>query len=964
MASSSSAPVFGSQLPRAKPSSKARAVAPSPKSPSQKPPTTPPRCGAGVASGFGQGVDGCGGSSGSQGLNHPAAQPRPADGRPSHSTEPPQSRAAGGSELKPLALGKDMPAPKRPPLAKGTPAIAVAPPPVQDELDAAESAAQPLPGKGIAQVAGDASLGGKDVHAAGTASPSVKSASGKGTPPPPKYGKGGVGGKGKGKGKGPQTGKASSSEPSPVDGDESAVPKSGGPALPSWQGPQPANGLKPAHAVHWQPIRQVSRWSGSIWEEVHTSMQEPEESVFLSEEILNEAFMTRQADNVGRGARERRSTVHRRLPQKSALTVDLNYMMLVRKGTKNPEQLRWVLGGVWEEVEGPAEALQEATLEAVLNLLQAVGEDAHRLCDDSRKEGDMSSPRPDVELVPSEAFLRSLLLQCGPIDVLQARVRNALYMSRFFFKATALQSELDAVLDAVWAVLHSKTIPVLLQGVLMLGNYVNSSSRSLGGAVGVTLESLAKLAYTQCRPPGALQQGNKDKDIVRRATRRENALKMLVEHIESARPSFTENLSSDLEGCRIARNFDQKQVEAAIQELATQVDAVERVMEATPEGRPDVPEALSPERLRFFLDKATPGMCTLVGLRAEAAEAVVALRRWLAEPPESTLSHMLRNLATIREALPTPQVAVARRPLNTFVPPAGKPQADRKASTASTAVTAFTSQSSEGDGLKEDDSLSLYDDATPRDLGSPSLRSPCTNYIEGTCSAPFRVVARSQGENHNGGNIHVSWVFDWSQAPEELKTCQNGVTRFEVVCRDQTTGWSFAERRICTTSPVEMTIPPGAVYECQVRAVFVEAEEAEACMLNGEAPIPLWASPYSISVTCDLTKDPAEQQPSAPPGHAPSPSDREIAQSIELKASGKAARQQRSTALDWWAGTLNLDGEFMKDVLYLLCARRDPPSFEQEMTPIPTKREREKPPGALEAASSANPWNTVKASIG
>ena len=39
-----------------------------------------------------------------------------------------------------------------------------------------------------------------------------------------------------------------------------------------------------------------------------------------------------------------------------------------------------------------------------------------------------------------------------------------------------------------------------VEGVLLLGNYVNAASRSLGGAVGVALDSLAKLAHTQCLP--------------------------------------------------------------------------------------------------------------------------------------------------------------------------------------------------------------------------------------------------------------------------------------------------------------------------------------------------------------------------------------------------------------------------------------------------------------------------------
>lgn len=113
---------------------------------------------------------------------------------------------------------------------------------------------------------------------------------------------------------------------------------------------------------------------------------------------------------------------------------------------------------------------------------------------------------------------------------------------------------LDLVLTAAWTIIDSKAMPVLLEGVLLLGpsflakyalavgiarpvtmltrqqfrcdllsifttlhrfisgtkscnlvplpigNSVNAASKNLGGAVGVTLESLTKLGHTQCLP--------------------------------------------------------------------------------------------------------------------------------------------------------------------------------------------------------------------------------------------------------------------------------------------------------------------------------------------------------------------------------------------------------------------------------------------------------------------------------
>merc|ERR1712151_955527 len=130
-------------------------------------------------------------------------------------------------------------------------------------------------------------------------------------------------------------------------------------------------------------------------------------------------------------------------------------------------------------------------------------------------------------------------------------------MVHFPAKADTLQKELQLVLKAVRSVLDSTTIPVLLQGVLTLGNYVNSSSKSLGGAVGVTLESLAKLAHTRYRLKNA--SGKQQKDS--------NALAMIVQHLEKTRPNFAQTLAIDLDGCHAAQHFDQASTAAAVQEL-------------------------------------------------------------------------------------------------------------------------------------------------------------------------------------------------------------------------------------------------------------------------------------------------------------------------------------------------------------------------------------------------------------
>lgn len=73
-------------------------------------------------------------------------------------------------------------------------------------------------------------------------------------------------------------------------------------------------------------------------------------------------------------------------------------------------------------------------------------------------------------------------------------------MARFKAKAKDLETGLDLALTAAWTIIDSKALPILLEGILLLGNSVNASSKNLGGAVGVTLESLTKLAHTRCLP--------------------------------------------------------------------------------------------------------------------------------------------------------------------------------------------------------------------------------------------------------------------------------------------------------------------------------------------------------------------------------------------------------------------------------------------------------------------------------
>eukprot|EP00927_Polykrikos_kofoidii_P077228 TRINITY_DN74194_c0_g1_i1.p1 TRINITY_DN74194_c0_g1~~TRINITY_DN74194_c0_g1_i1.p1 ORF type:complete len:1142 (+),score=219.30 TRINITY_DN74194_c0_g1_i1:88-3513(+) len=466
---------------------------------------------------------------------------------------------------------------------------------------------------------------------------------GKGKAPPRRRGPGGKG-----------AGRSASLTPPPP-----STRGKGAATLPSWNGPRPTDDLKSAHIVNWQPIRSANRWAGSVWEQLHGSSGI--DDVRLPEDLMISAFMCKKDGTNTRTGEPKAVFIARRLPQEGALAADLQYTLLVRKGIKRPEQLQWVLGGNYDNcLVDKQEPLSETVLEAIRGLLLAATGNAHRLVVDGKGA--------DVLLVPSEAFLRRLILEVAPLETLQARVEYALHMAGFPSKAAMLESELNGALLAIWAVIQSASLPVLLRCVLVLGNYVNAASRSLGGAVGVTLGSLAKLAHTRCR---LSNQEKRAASSVKGATvaAPDNALSMVVTHLECKRPTFTECLCADLEGCRAAKDFDQKAVAVAVQEIATQFHRVEAL---TRQARVDdggatgdsggtgggvvatsgCPEALTLDRLESFVAQASPRVAALERLVSEVADAANALRRWLAEPAESGLGSMLANLAALRDALP------------------------------------------------------------------------------------------------------------------------------------------------------------------------------------------------------------------------------------------------------------------------------------------------------------------------
>lgn len=307
----------------------------------------------------------------------------------------------------------------------------------------------------------------------------------------------------KGKGKGP-------AGPAPVKGKSKGKEAS---AAPSWQKPEISAEWQVERMVNWQPIRQTSRLEGSVWQQVHDSL-DGQAAHGLPQDLL-ERFMRKISEAPKRGSEVQKKVVtqtKRLLSSKQALVADIHHALLVRKGFRKVDDLTWILGPAQGDEEVPAEEVLEA-LQGLLGA--AVGEERSLT----------AAGQATKDTVASEVFLRQLL-ERGPLQELQLRVQLNLDMARFNPKANDLESGLDLALTAAWSIIDSKAMPVLLEGILLLGNSVNAASKNLGGAVGVTLESLTKLAHTRCLP-AKQAAGTK-----RKSSRVESALEVLTLHLD------------------------------------------------------------------------------------------------------------------------------------------------------------------------------------------------------------------------------------------------------------------------------------------------------------------------------------------------------------------------------------------------------------------------------------------------
>jgi hypothetical protein len=208
-------------------------------------------------------------------------------------------------------------------------------------------------------------------------------------------------------------------------------------------------------------------------------------------------------------------------------------------------------------------------------------------------------------------------------------------MCRFSHESSELEHLLRKGVSAGKSVLESTVLPTLLEGVLVLGNYVNAGSTALGGAVGVTLESLAKLSHTKTLEADGGKKLAGD-----------NALHLLVWQLEEQQPGFLPTLISDLEQSRATRDLDQKKMAHSVKSRTEQVETLLHL------AADDEPAALKPKRIREFLDVALPAVKTLDSLYKELAVVSSDLRRYFAEPAETTLAQMMRSLLALRDKLP------------------------------------------------------------------------------------------------------------------------------------------------------------------------------------------------------------------------------------------------------------------------------------------------------------------------
>merc|ERR1719265_1045453 len=227
-----------------------------------------------------------------------------------------------------------------------------------------------------------------------------------------------------------------------------------------------------------------------------------------------------------------------------------------------------------------------------------------------------------------------------------SRVQATLIVTCFPKETELLESTIRSGLHAAGAVVTSTAIPIFLEGVLLLGNYVNSSSQALGSATGVTLDSLAKLAHTRSLDSAPERTAGKPAP--------KTALDLLIDQLQETQgPTWLVTLRSELQCCQKACDLDVSATSSGLKELSAKLQTVEGCFPSL--GDTAEESAFSIEaRVKRFLTYAAPRLDMLRGLEQDLQDATTGLRKYFAEPPGTSLTSMLRSLASLLDLLPKP----------------------------------------------------------------------------------------------------------------------------------------------------------------------------------------------------------------------------------------------------------------------------------------------------------------------
>lgn len=500
------------------------------------------------------------------------------------------------------------------------------------------------------------------------------------------------------------------------------------------------------------------------------------------------------------------------------------------------------------------DALPEELLEALLGLLgAAVGEERSlTAAGQSLKDG-----------VQSEIFLRQIL-QSVPLQELQCRVQLCLDIARFPLKAADLESGLDLALSAAWSILDSRAVPILLEGILLLGNSVNASSKNLGGAVGVTLDSLTKLAHTRCLP--AKQAGNKSKKASARA---ESALEVLACHLDEANEGFMKNLASDLDACHAAKDFDRTLMDGLVQELASQTRQMKKSLQA--DATSAQAAATSPARLSSFLEVADPKVAHLQDLLEEVDEATESLRQWFAEPSTSSLHDMLKVLSALRDMLPVSKPTAADAASRSRLyqnSETRKRRLQEKAEKAPEKEAAVSLHVPDTQQISRDGDLA---ETTPEIVAAETQSNATASDAPEPEEAKAQVVERSAGDvgasltatvseaapssvlaqilSFRQGTVWIAWLFDWPcSIPLEghrkfFEILQFNASEDAVDVKPE----QALQRWRCQSPPFKFDVALGCHHTFAVRAMLLPSLDSPSPEAGA-----LWVSAMSSLVTVDL----------------------------------------------------------------------------------------------------------------